>query len=310
MSYSDGTPGLCSARSQKRHAAVSRDMLNIQRRLDELSSFTKAMDFKFDAILEHITGSPAQKSSPLGDVTSEMRDVTERINRMELLLLRTSLEDFRTLDQEIEQLLPKTVPSSEIKKDESSSEPEIEESPNKILKSHTNNEVATAMKFDIFEEKVNMGSQTDGAHHRAKAVDTVDAWSQWCASDVPVGDLALSEATAAIDELGFDDKKLPRSELRTRAQHLLAEGYTIEMINKLMEEQWDLVLSIRPGDTLTRLCGTAWLMVGSNGRTYVSDNKIKVRSISSPGYFEGRSLKNGEFGRVELANYMFSIEET
>ena len=136
-----------------------------------------------------------------------------------------------------------------------------------------------------------------------------DSSSQWCASDVPVADPLVSEATAIIDDLGFSDKKLSRPELRVKAQHLLAEGYEIDAITKLMAEQWNLVLSIRPGDVLSRLCGTSWHMEGSNGRTYFADKKLKVLSISAnPGYVEGRNLVNGEYGRVSVANYFFEID--
>ena len=71
-----------------------------------------------------------------------------------------------------------------------------------------------------------------------------------------------------------------------------------------------MVLSIRPGDTLTRLCGHRWHMIGSNGKSYFAEHQIKVGSLSDLGYFEGRSLKNGDFGRVAIANYMFSIDGT
>ena len=64
-----------------------------------------------------------QGSSDKYEIDANIKDLSHRLERMEILLLRTSVADFSDLDSEIRHLLPKTMAADK------HSEPEIEQSP-------------------------------------------------------------------------------------------------------------------------------------------------------------------------------------
>ena len=115
MSNSDAPSGMWSARIQKRHAAVSRDMSIIQRRLDDLGNDTKRIDSKIDSVIEALSKLGASTHNPIALVKSEVEAVAAKVSRLEFLLFRTSLEDFKVLDKEIQSRMP-TVSHSAVDK--------------------------------------------------------------------------------------------------------------------------------------------------------------------------------------------------
>ena len=106
MSNSDAPSGMWSARIQKRHAAVSRDMSMTQRRLDDLGNDTKRIDSKIDSVIEALSKLGASTHNPIALVKSEVEAVAAKVSRLEFLLFRTSLEDFKVLDKEIQSRMP------------------------------------------------------------------------------------------------------------------------------------------------------------------------------------------------------------
>ena len=61
---------------------------------------------KMDAVLQHIMP-PDPQCEPVNELSLE--DVETRVERIELLLLRTSINDFTILDSEIKAKLPKAL---------------------------------------------------------------------------------------------------------------------------------------------------------------------------------------------------------
>ena len=151
---------------------------------------------------------------------------------------------------------------------------------------------------------------TTDATSQTEVTSSVDASVQWSAPEVPVEDRLLCAAADAIDtSIGFEDKKVSRPELKARAQYLMANGCKTGQIQTMADAHWDKIDNIRPGDTLLRRCGASWYMHGDNGRSYATeDSKLKVTSIGSRGYVQGRCDKKHEYGRVPVAEFLFDIE--
>ena len=140
-----------------------------------------------------------------------------------------------------------------------------------------------AVQTDASPASINAGSQSE-------VVFSSDAAVQWSPADIPIADDLLISAAGAIDSaIGFSDKKLTRPDLKVRAQHLIANGHSHIQIQSLAGSHWEKIDDIRPGDSLTRLCGDRWLMEGNNGRSYLSDGStLRVTSIGDRGYVQGR----------------------
>jgi len=180
-------------------------------------------------------------------------------------------------------------------------------------------EVAPTQHVETIVTKIieALGSHTQAAeplttplthHDRVYA----DAAIQWQAAEVPVEEERLHAAADAIDTtIGFSDKKLSRSDLKARAQHLIANGYDLSKITSLAEAHWGKIDNLRVGDTLVRRCGGKWYMEGSNGRGYLTETELlHVSSICARGYVQGRCPKKHEYGRVSVAEYFFDASES
>ena len=83
MSLSVSPPSLCSARSLKRHAAVTRDMTIIKEHLDKLDRANNELHHKLDVILSAVNVNDT--------FASQVNAVESRITGMELLILKTSM---------------------------------------------------------------------------------------------------------------------------------------------------------------------------------------------------------------------------
>ena len=88
----------------------------IHERFDKLDIKISSLESKIDALLLHMV--PDEKAQ--GQIQSsaldsshmpQLQTLSTRIERLELLLMRTSLEDFVKLDTELLQLLPSAAPS-------------------------------------------------------------------------------------------------------------------------------------------------------------------------------------------------------
>ena len=147
------------------------------------------------------------------------------------------------------------------------------------------------------------------ADAQSAAITSAEAAAQWCAQEVPIADEHLNAAVASIDStIGFEDKKMSRSELKVRARHMIANGSSHDQIKSSAELHWEKIDDIRPGDALLRLCGDRWLLEGSNGRVYQTESsKLHVTSIGARGYVQASCPKKHEFGRVAVADYLFDI---
>ena len=135
MALSDTPPGLWSVRNSKRHAAVARDTLVITARLDDLAFKTASIDSKLDKILLALSKSSVNDDNTHFKGRVCGNDVAERVTHMEMLLLRTSMEDFKVLDRQIVALLP-TMTSTDatmLGVGLQDDQPEFEQSPDKVL---------------------------------------------------------------------------------------------------------------------------------------------------------------------------------
>ena len=114
MASSVQNGGVCtsvwSARHAKRHAAVTRDMENICHRLDSIESSIAMLSAKFDSM--YVDGTNTQVPT-VGDCV-ETSSFSQRLDRLEILLFRTSVEDFSTIDKEIAQLMPRVLPATKV----------------------------------------------------------------------------------------------------------------------------------------------------------------------------------------------------
>jgi len=105
---------LWPGRRERRQAAVARDNEKINIRLVQLEESMKAMTAKIDKLLLHQCPSSGIDVSNLAD----------RIDKIEFLLVRTSVSQFKELDRDILQMLPKCIPTTA-----DSPQPESEISP-------------------------------------------------------------------------------------------------------------------------------------------------------------------------------------
>ena len=112
-------PNTWTVRNHKRHVALSRDMEKINSRLTSIEESLTTIS-SIMATFRNVQG-----SSDKYETDVNIKDLSHRLERMEILLLRTSVADFSILDSEIRHLLPKTMAADK----HSDSEPEIEQSP-------------------------------------------------------------------------------------------------------------------------------------------------------------------------------------
>ena len=126
------TSSVWSARSEKRHDAIARDRDVVLARLDSIelaiSQILARLDDTFNQA-QQLTLRPegVQGDCPSVKVVSELQG---RIERMELLLFHTSLDQFAVLDDEIKQVLPQLRDKRSL---EAPSQPDCEPSPSKAL---------------------------------------------------------------------------------------------------------------------------------------------------------------------------------
>lgn len=120
-------PSLWPARREKRHAAVSRDFASIEARLLTLENQLGKLDEKLDSLL-------CRNSTSVPDryPTSDIDELSTRLDRMETLLFRLPVAGFEQLDAAIAVLLPNTRPKHVLLSAEKKCmEQEIEKSPGK-----------------------------------------------------------------------------------------------------------------------------------------------------------------------------------
>ena len=124
-----------SIRQVRRQAAIARDRTHVEQRFDALEKNVTLMSGKIDEVLRLMVSSPPGLAAQSYDDTSEssnlVNDLAGRVQRMELLLLRTSLKDFDTLDRETSKMLPTSVPSVTLEKLMVQEELETEMTPEK-----------------------------------------------------------------------------------------------------------------------------------------------------------------------------------
>ena len=90
---------------------------------------------------------------------------------------------------------------------------------------------------------------------------------------------------------------------------MLANGLSVENIEKFSDRHWERIDDVRRGDVLVRKCGERFGMGGTNERYYVTRTpQLIVDSICERGYVKGHCPQSHEHGRVEIANYMFEIQ--
>ena len=100
-----------------------------------------------------------------------------------------------------------------------------------------------------------------------------------------------------------------RTELNTRDQHLLANGFDQEEITHIAEQHWNKIDDSRRGETLIHSCGDRWIMEGDNGRVYSSDaSEIGVTSIGPLGYVNGSCSNEYVYGRISVAESVFAVK--
>ncbi|CAE8625239.1 unnamed protein product [Polarella glacialis] len=102
-------PSSWPMRNEHRHVAVARDFNILISRLDNRESAIAVMTSKLEnlhhELLPKINASDECKDIPC--LSRQVHDVSGRIDRMEFLLFRSSLQDFAKLDEEITALLPR-----------------------------------------------------------------------------------------------------------------------------------------------------------------------------------------------------------
>ena len=99
MSVSDPPPGLRSARRFKRHQAVIRDFESIMSRFD-------ALEAKLDTVMQIVSSEQDGHCDTNSSIGEAVTSVTTRVTRIEMLLMRTSMEDFKVLDEKLQGFLP------------------------------------------------------------------------------------------------------------------------------------------------------------------------------------------------------------
>ena len=117
MSLSDPRPSLWSVRHHRRHAAVSRDVVAITKKVTGLELQVSSVGMKLDLVLTKLDKLVAMQPPGMKQgsdtemfIKEKLQSNASRIDRLELLLFRTSMRDFATLDAKIEESLPKISP--------------------------------------------------------------------------------------------------------------------------------------------------------------------------------------------------------
>ena len=111
------TPSMWKTRHEKRHVAVCRDMDKLETRLMGVESALASVHSKLDAFLQqgglakHEGQEANYKTLSATDDTVHVlaQDLEVRLDRMELLLFRASVNDFEMLDKKLWNELPHTV---------------------------------------------------------------------------------------------------------------------------------------------------------------------------------------------------------
>ena len=93
-------------RNQRLHIAVARDMQSFQSHPHSIESAVTAIANKLDSLHAYMKPDDCVTGY---EATNAIDELATRIERMELLLLRTSITDSNELDTELAQVLPRTV---------------------------------------------------------------------------------------------------------------------------------------------------------------------------------------------------------
>jgi hypothetical protein len=136
-------PSAWPVRNERRQAAVSRDMNKVEARLLRIESSLELISGKLRDVC-NIIQNDMPTSKQLMAPMETCDPLESRIDKLELLLLRTSLEDFRTLDRDIIKFMPRIVESASI-------EPDFEAYPVNLPIPNDNTEYGACNKCLYFE---------------------------------------------------------------------------------------------------------------------------------------------------------------
>ena len=149
MSLSDSfdSPSMWPTRQRRRDAAIARDRARVEARFADLEKSVANIDAKIDRLLARTTCPPP--GLPLvHDRNHDIDDIGTRLDRLEILLFRTSLPDFHMLDEKMTNMMAEVKPDCAV-------EPEAENTPEKP-KVETDvvdpSIMPNALQFDIFSE--------------------------------------------------------------------------------------------------------------------------------------------------------------
>ena len=106
MLEQNAIPSVWPARHLRREAAVSPDRSRVEERFGKMESALGMIDTKIDKLLSALGQTPL---GPREDRGPSLQDIACRVERMELLLFRTSIKHFETTSEEIRRILPKTM---------------------------------------------------------------------------------------------------------------------------------------------------------------------------------------------------------
>ena len=134
-----------------------------------------------------------------------------------------------------------------------------------------------------------------------------DAAVQW--EPLPPCDSNVKAVSIALDNsLGFDDRRLSHSVIKSRAEYLLNNGVACDDVETLSETHWGRIDQLRIGDTVSRLCGRSWQLEGHHRDYFSKTDEIVVQGVDARGYIHGRCPVSSEYGRVPIAEFLFKVK--
>ena len=136
----DPPPSLWPARHGRRDAAIARDRARVEDRFASLDRTLAVLSTKVDRLFEVWS----QRNNAKTEHCCSFDSLATRIERIEILLMRTSLTDFKTLDTEIQAMLPKL--------QDRHSQPDPEASPEKHHTAGSFNQLRPVELFEIYSE--------------------------------------------------------------------------------------------------------------------------------------------------------------
>mmetsp|Transcript_98520 Transcript_98520/g.299005 ORF Transcript_98520/g.299005 Transcript_98520/m.299005 type:complete len:237 (-) Transcript_98520:212-922(-) len=112
-------------RNERRQAAINRDTKMLDTRLSSSEQSLELITDKLNDLCNAIQIGTYPTNRQDMDTFETISAISDRVEKMELLLLRFSLDDFRALDRDIIKLVPRRI-------EPTTTEPEVEKSPMKM----------------------------------------------------------------------------------------------------------------------------------------------------------------------------------